>query len=61
MAHEFGPALRARCTFVSHITLADRVLPDIEDWLPATRTLKVCCHSNTGTQGMYPAATQSRP
>jgi hypothetical protein len=60
MADEFGTALRASCAFVSHITLADRVLPHIEDWLPATRTRKVCRHSDTGTQGMYPAATQSR-
>ena len=61
MADEFGPALRASCAFVSHVMLADRVLPHIEDWLPATRTRKVCRHSDTGTQGMYPAATQSRP
>ncbi len=61
MTHEFGPALRASCAFVSHIMLAHRVLPLIEDWLPATRTRKVCRHSDSGTQGMYPAATQSRP
>src|SRR5881275_1495775 len=40
MAHELGPALRASCAFVSHIMLAHRVLPHIEDWLPATRTRK---------------------
>ena len=57
MAHEFGPALRAGCAFVSHVMLAHRVLPQIEDWPPATRTRKVCCHSDTGTQRMYPAAT----
>jgi hypothetical protein len=61
MADEFGPALLASCAFVSHITLADRVLPHVEDWLPATRTRKVCRHADTGTQGMYPAATKSRP
>jgi hypothetical protein len=61
MAHEFGPALRASCAFVSRIMLAHRVLPHIEDWLPAIRTRKVCCHSDTGTQGMFAAATQSRP
>ena len=61
MADEFGPALRASCAFVSRIMSADRVLPHVEDWLPATRTRKVCRHSDTGTQGMYPAATQSRP
>ena len=59
MADEFGAALRASCAFVSHIMLADRVLPHIEDSLPATRTRKVCRHSDTGTQGMYPAATQT--
>ena len=59
MADEFGAALRASCAFVSHIMLADRVLPHIEDSLPATRTRKVCRHSDTGPQGMYPAATQT--
>jgi hypothetical protein len=54
MADEFGPALRASCAFVSHITLADRVLPHIEDCLPAPRTRKVCRHSDTGTHRMYP-------
>ena len=58
MAHEFGPALRASCAFESHITLAHRVLPHIEDWLAATRTRKVCRHSDTGYAGNVPAATR---
>jgi hypothetical protein len=48
MTHELGPALRASCAFVSHIMLAHRVLPLIEDWAAATRTRKVCRHSDTG-------------
>jgi hypothetical protein len=57
MAREFGPALRASCAFVSHIMLAHRVLPPIGDWLSATRTRKVCRHSDTGYAGNVPAAT----
>src|SRR5579864_7671202 len=58
MAREFGPTLRTSCAFVSQTVLAQRVLPPIEDRLPATRTRKVCRHSDTGYAGNVPAATQ---
>ena len=58
MAHEFGPALRTRCAFVSHTVLARRELPLIEDWLAAFRTRKVCRHSDTSYAGNVPVAAR---